>query len=154
MEAGGGGGGGSVGGASVGGGKVGTGSGVFVGGAGVAVLVGEGVVVAVAVGVLVGVAVFVGNGVAVAVWVGVFVGGTAVSVTVTALMASVANNSTLAVAAVVGGISFLRDAGPFTATATPKPIRPVNPMTMMVSKARFLMVITPGKRIDNTFGHL
>jgi hypothetical protein len=127
---------------------------VFVGGAGVAVLVGDGVMVAVAVGVFVGVAVFVGCGVAVAVSVGVAVGGTAVFVTVTALMASVANNSTLAVAADVGGVSFLKEAEPFTTTATPTPIRPVNPMTMMVSKARFLMVTTPDKRIGNTFGHL
>jgi hypothetical protein len=118
LEAGGGGGGGSVGGASVGGGRVGTGSGVFVGGTGVAVLVGEGVLVAVAVGVWVGVAVLVGKGVAVAVSVGVGVRGTAVFVAVTALIASVAKSSTLAVATNVGGASFLREAEPFATTVT------------------------------------
>lgn len=118
MEAGGGGGGGNVGGASVGGGSVGRGSGVFVGGAGVAVLVGDGVMVAVAVGVFVGVAVFVGDGVAVAVSVGVLVGGTAVFVTVMALMAAVANKSTLAVAANVGGTSFLKEVKPLATMVT------------------------------------
>ncbi len=97
---------------------MGTGSGVFVGGAGVAVLVGDGVLVAVAVGVLVGVAVFVGRGVAVAVSVCVGVGGTAVFVTVTALIASVANISTLAVAANVGSVLFSREAEPFATTVT------------------------------------
>ena len=153
MEAGGGGGGGSVGGASVGGGRVGTGSGVFVGGAGVAVLVGVGVMVAVAVGVFVGVAVFVGCGVAVAVSVGVAVGGTAVFVSVTALIASVANSPTLAVAADVGGAFSLKEAEPFTTTVIAKPIRPVIPMTISESKIRFLMVTTPDKEIDNRLSY-
>ena len=137
MEAGGGGGGGSVGGASVGGGRVGTGSGVFVGGAGVAVLVGVGVMVAVAVGVSVGVA----------------VGGTAVFVSVTALIASVANSPTLAVAADVGGAFSLKEAEPFTTTVIAKPIRPVIPMTISESKIRFLMVTTPDKEIDNRLSY-
>jgi hypothetical protein len=109
-----------VGGASVGGGKVGKGSGVFVGGAKVAVLVGDGVLVVVAVGVRVAVAVFVGWGaaVSVAVSVGVGVGGTAVFVTVTALIASVANRSALAVAATVGGVLFSRVVEPFATTVT------------------------------------
>lgn len=146
MEAGGGGGGGSVGGASVGDGKVCTGSGVFVGGARVAVLVGDGVIVAVAVAVFVGtaVAVFVGSGVAVAVSVGgIAVGGTAVFVAVTALIASVANRSTLAVAVSGGGVFSLKGAEPFVTTVTAKPIIPVNPTTMSESKTRFLMAITP-----------
>lgn len=103
---------------------MGSGSGVSVGGDGVAVSVGSGVIVAVAVavGVLVGmaVAVFVGGGVAVAVCVAgtVAVGGTAVFVIVTALIASAANTSTWAVAANVGIGSLRKTPEPLASAVT------------------------------------
>lgn len=138
-----------MGGASVGGGRVATGSGVLVGGAGVAVSVGSGVSVAVAVAVAVSVgtavAVSVGSGVAVAVWVGVLVGGTAVCVAVTALISWVANNSVLAVASSVGGISCRSKVEPLAKNVTANPIRPVKPTTITESNVRFLMVTSPGE---------
>lgn len=140
---GGGGGGGWVGGISVGG-KVGWGMGVSVGGSGMGVWVGVGVTVSVGVGVVVWVGVLVGTAVLVAVAVGlgegVSVGSTSVALGLTALIAWVANCSTLAVGAKVGVGSCVNENVPLVVSVINKPIMPVTPMTTRERNSRFFMM--------------